>query len=128
MRGTRDNVTQRIIPDTTKFPNGINHTAAAIHALGLKFGIYSDAGTETCGGYPGSFGYEQIDAETFAEWGVDYLKYDNCYVPDGWYDECSSCVSYPSRETLHPLYGRQFAESVTTGSGLDHRRSKQWLM
>lgn len=74
----RDNVTQRIIPDPIKFPNGINHTAAAIHALGLKFGIYSDAGTLTCGGYPASFGYEQIDADTFAEWGVDYLKYDNC--------------------------------------------------
>ena len=54
-----------------------------IHALGLKFGIYSCAGTHTCGGKPGSFGYEEIDALAFAEWGVDYLKYDGCYVPNG---------------------------------------------
>jgi alpha-galactosidase len=42
--------------------------------LGFKFGIYSSAGTMTCGRYPGSIGYEAIDAETFASWGVDYLK------------------------------------------------------
>lgn len=50
-----------------------------LHALGLGFGMYSDAGKYTCGGYAGSLGYETIDANTFAGWGVDYLKYDNCY-------------------------------------------------
>jgi len=45
----------------------------------LKFGLYSDAGTETCAGRPGSLGYEEIDAQTYAKWGVDYLKYDNCH-------------------------------------------------
>jgi len=45
-----------------------------VHDLGFKFGIYSSAGTMTCGRYPGSIGYEAIDAETFASWGVDYLK------------------------------------------------------
>lgn len=47
--------------------------------MGLYWGMYSSAGTETCAGYPGSLGYETIDADTFASWGVDYLKYDNCY-------------------------------------------------
>jgi alpha-galactosidase len=49
-----------------------------VHGLGLKLGLYADAGTATCAGYPGSLGHEQIDAQTFAGWGVDYLKYDNC--------------------------------------------------
>jgi len=45
----------------------------------LKFGIYSSAGTLTCGGYPGGLGHEVDDANDYASWGVDYLKYDNCY-------------------------------------------------
>lgn len=53
--------------------------ADKIHALGLKFGMYSSAGFMTCGGYPGSLDYEKLDAQTFADWGVDYLKYDNCF-------------------------------------------------
>ncbi|PVF97110.1 glycoside hydrolase [Serendipita vermifera] len=76
----------RIKPDYTKFPNGISGLASKVHSLGLLFGIYSDAGTLTCVGYPGSLGYESIDAGTFSSWGVDYLKYDNCYVPSNWTD------------------------------------------
>lgn len=49
-----------------------------IHGLGLKFGIYEDYGTLTCAGYPGSKFYLQLDAQTFADWGVDYLKFDGC--------------------------------------------------
>jgi alpha-galactosidase len=49
-----------------------------VHGLGLKFGIYSDAGTKTCAGRPGSRGYEYQDARQYAAWGVDYLKYDWC--------------------------------------------------
>jgi alpha-galactosidase len=49
-----------------------------LHALGLGFGMYSDVGKYTCGGYDGSLSYETRDANTFASWGVDYLKYDNC--------------------------------------------------
>ncbi|KAK7676862.1 hypothetical protein QCA50_020198 [Cerrena zonata] len=82
----RDNTTGRIVPDPTKFPDGISGLASKIHALGLKIGIYSDAGTKTCAGYPGSLGNEAIDAETFTEWGIDYLKYDNCNVPANWSD------------------------------------------
>ncbi|WP_250562204.1 glycoside hydrolase family 27 protein [Sphaerisporangium fuscum] len=65
-------------PDYAKFPDGIAGTAAYVHSKGLKLGIYEDAGTATCAGYPGSLGHETQDARTFAAWGVDYLKYDNC--------------------------------------------------
>lgn len=69
----------RLIPDRKKFPNGIKPVIDYIHSKGLKFGIYSCCGNLTCGAYPGSYAHEYIDAETFAEWGVDYLKYDFCY-------------------------------------------------
>lgn len=76
-------VNGRLTWDTTKFPDGIRPVADYIHNKGLKFGIYSCAGSHTCGGRPASYGYEEIDAQTFAEWGVDFLKYDFCYVPPG---------------------------------------------
>ena len=62
----------------TTFPDGIKPLADQIHRKGLKIGLYSDSGIMTCGFRPGSWGYEERDAQTFAEWGVDYLKYDNC--------------------------------------------------
>ncbi|MGH9529675.1 MAG: alpha-galactosidase [Terriglobales bacterium] len=67
-----------IIADSKKFPSGIKALADYIHGKGLKFGIYSDAGTKTCQGRPGSRGYEFQDARQYAAWGVDYLKYDWC--------------------------------------------------
>ncbi len=67
-----------IQPDPTRFPSGMKALADYIHSKGLKFGIYSDAGWETCGGRPGSRGYEFQDAQTYASWNVDYLKYDWC--------------------------------------------------
>ncbi len=60
------------------FPAGIADLVDYVHDRGLKFGIYSSAGTETCAGHEASLGNEQRHAEQFAEWGVDYLKYDNC--------------------------------------------------
>lgn len=53
-----------------------------VHAKGLKLGIYADVGTKTCAGYPGTLGYYDIDAKTFADWGVDLLKFDGCFMPD----------------------------------------------
>lgn len=73
----------RLQPDPERFPNGIDALADYVHARGLKLGIYSSAGSVTCQGYPASLGYERVDAQTFAEWGVDYLKYDNCGDHDG---------------------------------------------
>ena len=72
----------RLVPDRRKFPNGMKAVADYVHSKGLKFGMYSCAGTHTCSGHPGSFEHEFVDAATFAEWGVDYLKYDYCYKPD----------------------------------------------
>ncbi|ETW80921.1 glycoside hydrolase family 27 protein [Heterobasidion irregulare TC 32-1] len=76
----------KLVPDPTKFPNGLKDVADQVHALGLKIGIYSDAGTNTCAGFPGSLGHESTDAATWASWGIDYLKYDNCNVPGNWSD------------------------------------------
>ncbi|MEJ2502440.1 MAG: glycoside hydrolase family 27 protein, partial [Gemmatimonadota bacterium] len=61
-----------------RFPSGMEALADYVHAQGLKLGIYSDAGWQTCAGRPGSRGYEYQDALTYAGWGVDYLKYDWC--------------------------------------------------
>ncbi|PKA60408.1 Alpha-galactosidase [Apostasia shenzhenica] len=68
-----------LVPKASTFPSGIKALADYVHEKGLKLGIYSDAGTQTCSKtMPGSLGYEEQDAKTFASWGIDYLKYDNC--------------------------------------------------
>ena len=72
----------RIVPDPAKFPNGMKAVADYVHGRGLKFGMYSCAGARTCAGYPGSYDHEFIDAQTFADWGVDFLKYDYCNFPN----------------------------------------------
>ena len=69
----------RLVPDPEKFPHGMKYIADYLHAKGLKFGMYSCAGNLTCGGHPGSFEHEFVDAATFAAWDVDFLKYDYCY-------------------------------------------------
>ena len=71
----------RMVPDPEKFPRGMNYVADYVHSKGLKFGMYSCAGYLTCAGYPASYDYEWLDAQTFAEWGVDFLKYDFCFHP-----------------------------------------------
>ena len=71
----------RMVPDPEKFPHGMKYVADYVHSKGLKFGMYSCAGYLTCAGYPASYDYEWIDAQTFAEWGVDFLKYDFCFHP-----------------------------------------------
>ena len=73
----RDSV-GNIIPDPERFPSGMKALANYIHGKGLKFGIYSCAGSLTCQSRPGSRGYQFQDARTYAGWGVDYLKYDWC--------------------------------------------------
>lgn len=66
--------------DPQKFPHGMKAVADYVHSKGLKLGLYLDRGTKTCGGYPGSYGYEVQDANQLASWGVDYIKDDNCSV------------------------------------------------
>jgi alpha-galactosidase len=68
----------RIVPDPDRFPSGMKGLSGYLHGKGLQFGLYSDAGTATCQKRPGSKGHEDEDARTYAEWGVDYLKYDWC--------------------------------------------------
>jgi len=69
----------KLRPDPIRFPNGIRVLSDYIHSRGLKFGIYGDYGTFTCAGYPGIADHLEIDASTFAEWQVDYVKLDGCY-------------------------------------------------
>ncbi len=74
-QGERD--AQGVIHTNKKFPD-MKALADYVHSKGLKIGIYSSPGPATCAGYPGSYGFEQQDAKTYAEWGIDYLKYDWC--------------------------------------------------
>jgi alpha-galactosidase len=95
----------RLFPDPAKFPQGMQALGDYLHARGLKFGLYSDAGTHTCAGMPASQGYEDVDAQTFAAWGVDYLKYDYCNAPA---DRASAerlydCMGAALRKTGRPI-------------------------
>jgi alpha-galactosidase len=78
-----------IIADPQKFPSGIKALADYVHSKGLKFGIYTDVGTKTCAGRPGSMGHEYQDARQYANWGVDYLKEDWCNTLPGQSSESS---------------------------------------
>ncbi len=77
--GKRD--AQGNIQSNSKFPD-MKALSDYVHSKGLKLGIYSSPGPKTCGGYAGSYGHEQQDANTYAKWGVDYLKYDLCSYGD----------------------------------------------
>jgi alpha-galactosidase len=80
---TGRDATGNIVVDAEKFPGGIKALADYVHSRGLKFGIYSDAGTMTCAKRPGSIGHEYQDARQYAAWGVDYLKEDWCSTLPG---------------------------------------------
>lgn len=77
----RESGTNKPLPHPTKFPNGMKVCADYVHDKGLRFGIYSDAAEKTCANAYGSYGYETVDANQYAEWGVDLLKYDYCGAP-----------------------------------------------
>lgn len=106
--------------DPTKFPDGIAPVAAYVHKLGLKLGIYEDAGTQTCAGYPGSLGHESQDAATFASWGVDYLKYDQCNIPfanyPGMTHEEVDQKLYTTMSKALKATGRNIVFSMCTGT------------
>lgn len=125
MKSGRDEVTGRLVPDPVKFPKGIDGLADDIHAMGLKLGIYSSAGDATCANYPGSIGHEYIDAETFASWGVDYLKYDNCWPPANWTDRYAACL--PDSDYSHFHNGTCEKTDRTAPPGYDWSTSKTAL-
>jgi alpha-galactosidase len=96
-----------VVADPTTFPNGMKVVGDYIHSKGLKFGIYSSAGTMTCQRRAGSLGYEAIDAADYADWGVDYLKYDNCYN-----NGVSAEVRYPAMRDALLATGRPIFYSI----------------
>ena len=75
----RDPVTSEITPDPTRFPSGMRAIADYVHSIGLKFGLYTARGSETCQGRPGSLNYELVDAATYCKWNIDYIKIDTCH-------------------------------------------------
>ncbi|XP_077988633.1 alpha-N-acetylgalactosaminidase-like [Glandiceps talaboti] len=91
--------------NTTRFPNGIKALVDYAHTKGIKFGIYEDYGVLTCGGYPGSLGHIETDAKTFAEWGVDYLKFDGCFslptMMDKGYPEMTAALNKTGRPIVY---------------------------
>jgi alpha-galactosidase len=100
--GTRD-ANGFITEDRTRFPGGMKALGDYIHAKGLKFGIYSDAGIKTCGGRPGSQGHEYQDALQYARWGVDYLKYDWCSTGVRNAEEAYATMADALRATERPI-------------------------
>ncbi|CAG8961203.1 hypothetical protein HYFRA_00013259 [Hymenoscyphus fraxineus] len=72
-----------MVVDSEKFPRGLPWLTGYLKSLGFTPGIYTDAGTKSCGGYPGAYGYEETDAKDFSSWGFEYLKLDGCNMPTG---------------------------------------------
>lgn len=103
----------KVVPDSTRFPHGMKYVSDYVHSKGLKFGIYSSAGFKTCQGFPASLGLEELDAASYAEWGVDYLKYDNCYTdhspPQVRFEKMSKALEQSGRDILFSLceWGRE---------------------
>ncbi len=96
-----------IQPDPERFPSGMKALADYVHSRGLKLGIYSDAGWETCAAQPGSRGYEYQDALTYARWGIDYLKYDWCNIAglnaEGAYQTMARAIAAAGRPVVFSL-------------------------
>ena len=93
MTSSRD-ANGNLVVDTTKFPDGMAYIGTQLHDEGLKFGIYEDIGTSTCGGRAGSYGHFQKDADQFASWGVDYVKLDGCNMPSANNNEAGYDAQY----------------------------------
>jgi alpha-galactosidase len=100
-QGLRD--ANGVLRTNPKFPN-MKALADYVHSKGLKIGIYSGPGPRTCGGYPGSYGYEEQDAKAFAAWGIDYVKYDWC-----------SAANIYSNDSLQRVYQKMGAALQAAG-------------
>ncbi len=99
----RDPKTGDLVPDPAKFPNGMKALADYVHSKGLKFGLYNCAGTQTCGGYPGTRGYEYQDARFYASVGIDYLKFDWCHTEGITAKEAYTTMSKALRQAGRPV-------------------------
>jgi len=111
----RNATTHQIIPDPTKFPNGIAALADYVHSKNLKFGIYTAVSKSTCGGYTASLHYEAIDAQTFASWGVDFVKHDTCNYDCGVNDGCIQNSTGHMRDGLNAT-GRSIVYYIDDGN------------
>ena len=113
-----------IHPDPTRFPSGMKALADFLHSKGLKMGIYSDAGSQTCGGRPGSRGYEFQDALMYASWGVDYVKYDWCNTEglkqEGAYKTIAAALKKAGRPIILSLCEWGQSRPWTWASGVGH--------
>lgn len=103
-----------LVPDPTKFPSGMKALADFVHSRGLKIGIYSDAAELTCAGYIGSYGFEEQDAQLWAAWGIDFLKYDYCHAPD---DQASAIQRYARMGAALQRTGHRFLFSLCEWGG-----------
>jgi alpha-galactosidase len=109
--GVRDS--EGVIHPNARFPD-MKALADYVHSKGLKLGIYSSPGPKTCGGYEGSYEHEKQDAETYAQWGVDYLKYDWCtaryvYQPEqypGAFEKMHQSLLATGRPIVYSIHGR----------------------
>ena len=118
-----------LVADPVKFPNGMKAVADYVHGKGLKFGLYSCCGVKTCAGYPGSWGHEFDDAKFFADVGIDFLKYDNCYHPSMpshlSYNRMALALRAQDREILFSAcnWGNAHVETWARACGVDMYRS-----
>ena len=108
----------KLVADPKRFPSGIKALSDYMHQRGLKLGIYEDFGTKTCGGYPGSEYYLQMDANTFAEWQVDSLKLDGCYSDPKQYDDAYPAMSQWLNRTNRAMIFSCSWPAYQEGSGI----------
>ena len=108
-----------ILVDLSKWPQGLRNLTLRLRNMGISASAYSDAGYRTCGGYPGSYGHEVEDLATFHDWGFDYLKYDNCFIPFdnvtqenvfGRYARMADAIASRSTETKQPPFWLSLCE------------------
>lgn len=106
---TTRNATGHLQPEPSQFPLGFEYLTSYVHSKGLKIGLYTCIGTKTChGGRPGSFGFYEVDAQTIANWGFDFVKTDNCAKPSGYteqqlYSNFSDALNATGRPILFSL-------------------------
>lgn len=121
-----------LVADPTRFPHGIRYLSDVAHSKGLKLGIYTDRGEFTCQRRPGSYGHEAQDAQTFAQWGIDYVKEDSCFASS---DHATAFAEYAKMRDGLNATGRPIVLSLCgwnswyapVGQSLGECRCVWWL-
>ncbi|XP_054276820.1 alpha-N-acetylgalactosaminidase-like [Macrosteles quadrilineatus] len=127
MMTSRDDL-GKLHPDPDRFPSGMHALSNYVHSKGLKFGIYQDYGVKTCAGYPGLLGHMEIDANTFAEWEVDYVKVDGCnsdpWTMDEGYPKFGRYLNKTGRPMVYscswPYYQREQNVPINFAAIVEH--------